>query len=184
MTGSATPRQPSVSVVVPVFNGAETVAEVVSRSREVLAECAARHEFILVNDGSHDSSWERIVELASAAGDVRGIDLSRNCGQHNALLAGIRAARCDLVVTIDDDLQNPPEEIPKLLRSLGPDCDVVYGVPISKQQGFGRRIATRAVVGSLRVLGGETAPMVQLSPEPFGRAFATASLRIPAPTFR
>jgi undecaprenyl-phosphate 4-deoxy-4-formamido-L-arabinose transferase len=160
MTGSATPRQPSVSVVVPVFNGAETVAEVVRRSREALVECAGGHELILVNDGSSDSSWERIVELAASAGDVRGIDLSRNCGQHNALLAGIRAARCDLVVTIDDDLQNPPEEIPKLLRALGPGCDVVYGEPIAKQQGFGRRIATRIVVRALRVLGGETAPMV------------------------
>lgn len=149
-----------MSVVIPVFNGAGTVAEVVRRSREVLEGCAGGHEFILVNDGSGDSSWERIVELAASAGDVRGLDLSRNYGQHNALLAGIRAARCDLVVTIDDDLQNPPEEIPKLLDSLGPDCDVVYGEPIAKQQGLGRRLATRAVVRALKVLGGETAPMV------------------------
>lgn len=159
-TGSAAPQHPSVSVVIPVFNGAGTVAEVVRRSREVLEGCAGGHEFILVNDGSGDSSWERIVELAASAGDVRGLDLSRNYGQHNALLAGIRAARCDLVVTIDDDLQNPPEEIPKLLDSLGPDCDVVYGEPIAKQQGLGRRLATRAVVRALKVLGGETAPMV------------------------
>jgi undecaprenyl-phosphate 4-deoxy-4-formamido-L-arabinose transferase len=149
-----------VSVVIPVFNGAGTVAEVVRRSREVLEGCAGGHEFILVNDGSGDSSWERIVELTESAGDVRGVDLSRNYGQHNALLAGIRAARCELVVTIDDDLQNPPEEIPKLLDSLGPDCDVVYGEPIAKQQGLGRRLATRVVVRALRALGGETAPMV------------------------
>lgn len=159
-TGSAASHHPSVSVVIPVFNGAGTVAEVVRRSREVLEGCAGGHEFILVNDGSGDSSWERIVELAASAGDVRGVDLSRNYGQHNALLAGIRAARCDLVLTIDDDLQNPPEEIPKLLDSLGPGCDVVYGEPIAKQQGLGRRVATRVVVRALRVLGGETAPMV------------------------
>ena len=132
-----------MSVVIPVFNSAETVAEVVRRSREVLAECASACEFVLVEDGSSDASWERIVELAGDD-DVRGIQLSRNYGQHNALLAGIRAARCEVVVTIDDDLQNPPEEIPKLLASLGPDCDVVYGEPIAKRQTPTRRAARRA----------------------------------------
>jgi len=157
---AAAPRRPSVSVVIPVFNGAATVGEVVARSREALAGRASRVEFVLVNDGSADDSWERIAELAAAGTDVRGIDLSRNYGQHNALLAGIRAARCDLVVTIDDDLQNPPEEIPKLLAALGDDCDVVYGEPIVKRQRIGRRVATRLVVGALSVLGGRTAPMV------------------------
>jgi glycosyltransferase involved in cell wall biosynthesis/ribosomal protein S18 acetylase RimI-like enzyme len=148
-----------VSVVIPVFNSAETVAEVVRRSREVLAECASAYEFVLVEDGSSDTSWERIVELAGDD-DVRGIQLSRNYGQHNALLAGIRAARCEVVVTIDDDLQNPPEEIPKLLAALGPVCDVVYGEPIAKRQGIGRRLATQVIVRALGVLGGRTAPMV------------------------
>jgi glycosyltransferase involved in cell wall biosynthesis/ribosomal protein S18 acetylase RimI-like enzyme len=147
-----------VSVVIPVFNSAETVAEVVRHSREVLAECASAHEFVLVEDGSADASWERIEELVAA--DVRGIQLARNYGQHNALLAGIRAARCEVVVTIDDDLQNPPEEIPRLLAALGPDCDVVYGEPIAKRQGFGRRLATQVIVRALGVLGGKTAPMV------------------------
>ena len=148
-----------MSVVIPVFNGVETVAEVVSRSRDALEGCTSRHEFVLVNDGSSDTSWERIVELASAE-DVHGIDLSRNYGQHNALLAGIRAAGCEVIVTIDDDLQNPPEEIPKLLSSIGPDCDVVYGVPIAKRQRVGRRLATQLVVRGLGLLGGRTAPMV------------------------
>jgi glycosyltransferase involved in cell wall biosynthesis/ribosomal protein S18 acetylase RimI-like enzyme len=148
-----------VSVVVPVFNGAETVAEVVERTREALAACSSRHEIVLVNDGSGDDSWERIAAL-SAAADVRGIDLARNYGQHNALLAGIRAARCELIVTIDDDLQNPPEEIPRLLEAIRNDCDVVYGVPAAKQQDLGRRVATQLVVRALGLLGGRTAPMV------------------------
>jgi glycosyltransferase involved in cell wall biosynthesis/ribosomal protein S18 acetylase RimI-like enzyme len=151
---------PSVSVVVPVFNGAATVGEVVEQSREALAGCAGEVEFVLVNDGSGDRSWKRIEELATAAADVCGIDLSRNYGQHNALLAGIRAARCELVLTIDDDLQNPPAEIPKLLAALGPAVDVVYGEPVVKRQGGGRRIATWLVVRALRLLGGRTAPMV------------------------
>jgi undecaprenyl-phosphate 4-deoxy-4-formamido-L-arabinose transferase len=157
---AAEPRRPSVTVVIPVFNGAETVGQVVERSRAALSGCAGLIEFVLVNDGSKDSSWQRIEELVAATPDVRGIDLSRNYGQHNALLAGIRAARCELVVTIDDDLQNPPEEIPKLFAALGPAVDVVYGEPIVKRQSVGRRLATRLVVRALSLLGGRTAPMV------------------------
>ncbi|MGB7587724.1 MAG: GNAT family N-acetyltransferase [Solirubrobacterales bacterium] len=151
---------PSVSVVIPVYNGSATVGDVVSRCKSVLGDCTERREFILVNDGSADDSWERITELSAADRTVRGIDLARNYGQHNALLAGIRDASGDLIVTIDDDLQNPPEEIPKLLERLDKGCDVVYGVPIAKQQNIGRRLATRAVVGFLSALGGRTAPMV------------------------
>jgi undecaprenyl-phosphate 4-deoxy-4-formamido-L-arabinose transferase len=80
---------------------------------------------------------------------VRGLDLARNFGQHNALLAGIRAARGEVIVTLDDDLQNPPEEIPKLLESLGA-ADVVYGMPVERSYAFWRNIATRLVRASLR----------------------------------
>lgn len=146
--------------MVPVFNGAETLPELVRRVHEALEPCTRRHELILVNDASPDDSWAVIERLAAADRAARGLDLSRNYGQHNALLAGVREARCELVVTMDDDLQNPPEEIPALLRALTPDCDVVYGEPIVKRHGFGRRIATRLVVHALRFLGGRTAPMV------------------------
>jgi undecaprenyl-phosphate 4-deoxy-4-formamido-L-arabinose transferase len=74
---------------------------------------------------------------------VRGIDLMRNYGQHNALLCGIRTARCEVVVTLDDDLQNPPEEIPLLLARLGDDVDVVYGQPREEQHGFWRDRASQ-----------------------------------------
>jgi undecaprenyl-phosphate 4-deoxy-4-formamido-L-arabinose transferase len=162
-TAEAEPAAPpSISVVVPVYNGAQTIGDLVERCRSCLAEdgTVPELEFVLVNDGSRDESWERIAELAAASEDVRGIDLTRNYGQHNALLAGIRAARNEVVVTIDDDLQNPPEEIPKLLAALGPDCDVVYGEPTVKRQAFGRRLATQLVVRTLGFLGGKTAPMV------------------------
>ncbi|HEX3324644.1 MAG TPA: GNAT family N-acetyltransferase [Solirubrobacterales bacterium] len=156
---AASPRI-SVSAVVPVFNSAETLDELVRRTHAALAACASHHELILVNDGSSDASWEAIEAIASSDAAVRGVDLARNYGQHNALLAGIREARCEVTVTLDDDLQNPPEEIPILLEALSADCDVVYGEPVVKRQGLGRRVATQVVVRALGVLGGRTAPMV------------------------
>jgi glycosyltransferase involved in cell wall biosynthesis/ribosomal protein S18 acetylase RimI-like enzyme len=150
----------SISVVVPVFNGAKTLPTLVERCHASLVECASSYEVILVNDGSGDDSWARIEELASRDPAVRGIDLARNYGQHNALLAGIREARCEVVVTLDDDLQNPPHEIPILLAALMPDVDVVYGQPIAKRQGIPRRIATQLVVRALHLLGAKTATKV------------------------
>jgi len=107
-----------LSVVVPVYNSAGTLAALVERVGAVLDARGGEWELVLVNDGSTDESWARIEELARGP-RVRGLDLARNYGQHNALLAGIRAARGDTIVTIDDDLQNPPEEIGKLIWTLG-----------------------------------------------------------------
>jgi glycosyltransferase involved in cell wall biosynthesis len=86
-------------------------------------------EILLVNDGSSDRSWEVIRELARQYSAVRGLNLMRNYGQHNALLAGIRAAHGLVIVTMDDDLQHPTEEIPKLLAELDRGFDAVYGTP-------------------------------------------------------
>jgi len=114
-----------------------------------------------VNDGSSDGSWERIVEAARADRRVRGLDLARNYGQHNALLAGIRAARGGTIVTIDDDLQNPPEEIPRLLAKLDEGYDVVYGSAQERQHGILRGLATRLTKWSLKVaVGSEVAAQV------------------------
>jgi glycosyltransferase involved in cell wall biosynthesis len=150
----------SVSAVVPVFRGARTLPELVSRLATVLGGLTGRYEVILVNDGSPDESWEEIRRLAREHDEVRGIDLLHNFGQHNALLAGIRAARGDVIVTLDDDLQNPPEEIPKLLAELHGDADVIYGTPIRKGHSRPRVIASRLVVKVLNRIGGTSAPMV------------------------
>ena len=144
MTGTASG---SISIVVPVYNSEATLEELVSRILRTLP--GPDTEVILVNDGSVDASWSKIVALTGANPTVRGLDLARNFGQHNALLAGIRAARGEVIVTLDDDLQNPPEEIPKLLESLGP-ADVVYGTPVERSYAFWRNIATRLVRASLR----------------------------------
>jgi len=99
-------------------------------------------ELILVNDGSGDGSWEVIEHLSARYSWIRGINLMRNYGQHNALLCGIRAAAFPIVVTMDDDLQNPPEEIPALLSELQQGYDVVYGTPQHQAHGVLRDLAS------------------------------------------
>ena len=128
----------NLSVVVPVYNSAECTAMLVARLEPVLRAEADAFEVVLVNDGSRDESWAAIQDAARGRPWVRGINLMRNYGQHCALLCGIRAARHEVIVTMDDDLQNPPEEIPKLLRRLEEGCDVVYGPAEKEQHGLYR----------------------------------------------
>ena len=110
---------------------------------EVLPRIATKYEIIFVNDDSRDRSWEIISELSSRLETVRGLNLMRNYGQHNALLCGIRAAKYDLVVTMDDDLQHPPEEISRLLSRLVDGIDVVYGTPKAGRHSALRVLASR-----------------------------------------
>jgi undecaprenyl-phosphate 4-deoxy-4-formamido-L-arabinose transferase len=102
----------SVSVVVPVYNSEATLRALAEQLDAELRGQVSAMELILVNDGSRDDSWQVVLELAQRHPWVRGINLKRNYGQHNALLCGIRAAKYDIVVTMDDDLQHPPEEVP------------------------------------------------------------------------
>lgn len=134
---------PSASVVVPVYNSAAGLATLVERLKPVLDSCCLRYELILVNDGSADHSWEVIRQLCADNAWIRGINLMRNYGQHSALLCGIRASRHAVVVTLDDDLQNPPEEIPRLLGQLERGYDVVYGTPRREQHALWRNAASR-----------------------------------------
>lgn len=118
-----------ISIVVPVYNSSETLAELTERLGQVLPNLCQEYELILVNDGSRDTSWEVICQLTDQFPWARGINLMRNYGQHNAVLCGVRKARFAVTVTMDDDLQHPPEEIHKLLKPLSLGIDVVYGVP-------------------------------------------------------
>ncbi len=155
------PASPTISVVVPVYNSEASLPGLVERLEPVLRANSARFELILVNDGSRDGSWKVVEQLVARHGWIRGIDMLRNYGQHNALLCGIRAARHELVVTMDDDLQHPPEELPKLLARLGPDCDVVYGPPEKEQHGFLRDLASQMTKLALqKSMGAETARAV------------------------
>jgi undecaprenyl-phosphate 4-deoxy-4-formamido-L-arabinose transferase len=151
----------SISVVTPVYNGEASVGELCRRLAEVLPKISAQHEIILVNDGSPDRSWEVISELSSRSPTVRGLNLMRNYGQHNALLCGIRAAKFEVIVTMDDDLQHPPEEIPRLLARLEEGFDVVYGAPKAEQNGPMRALASHITRLALRTaIGSEVAKNV------------------------
>ena len=168
MTGSPA-RVRSLSVVVPVYNSADVLPTLVGRLEPVLRGLTDQFELVFVNDGSRDGSWEVIADLERRYDWVRGIDLMRNSGQHGALLCGIREARHGVIVTMDDDLQNPPEEIPKLLGALTDGIDVVYGAPQHEVHGLWRDAASQVTKLVLQgVLGADTARMVG----PF-RAFRT-----------
>lgn len=150
-----------LSVVIPVYNSATVLPLLVARLGPVLQAVGGEHELILVNDGSRDHSWTVVEELAAKHSWVRGICLMRNYGQHNALLAGIRAARYATTTTMDDDLQHPPEELPKLMAKFAEGPDVVYGPPEQEQHSFLRNVSS--VVTKLALqgsMGAETATMV------------------------
>lgn len=131
-----------ISVIVPVYNSEKTLSELVERLEPVLNDCHTPFELILVNDGSRDGSWAAIHSLSQSYPWVRGLNLMRNYGQHNALLCGLRAARYATSVTMDDDLQHPPEEIPRLLARLAEGDDVVYGTPIKQAHTLWRKLAS------------------------------------------
>ncbi len=130
----------NVSVVIPVYRSEKTLDALIERLGKALPSFADSYEVVLVNDGSPDDSWGAIERLARAHDWVRGIDLMRNYGQHNATLCGIRAARYEVICTMDDDLQNPPEEMPKLLAKLNEGYDVVYGVARKRQQAWWKNL--------------------------------------------
>ncbi|GIH75754.1 glycosyl transferase [Planobispora longispora] len=142
-------------MVIPCYRSGRTLPALTARLVSVLRDMSVPHEVILVVDGSPDDTWEVAAALARQVGAVRAIRLSRNYGQHNALVAGIREARFDVVVTMDDDLQHPPEQIPLLLSALeGDRLDLVYGLPHEEEHGFVRSLASRTVkTGMSCVLG-------------------------------
>lgn len=161
MIASRITSLPSISVVVPVYNSENSLPELINRLESTLCAASSRFEVVLVNDGSRDRSWDVISQIAQDSDWVRGIDLMRNYGQHNALLCGIRMAKNDIIVTIDDDLQHPPEEIPKLLDKLAEGYDVVYGTPQKEQHGLWRDLASLVTKLALRTaMGAQTARKV------------------------
>lgn len=148
----------TISVVVPIYNSEKTLTELVDRLQTVLRFQANSYEIILVNDGSQDRSWQVIAELAATHTFVRGLNMMRNYGQDNALLAGIQRAKYEIIVTMDDDLQNPPEEIPKLLLGLCEGYDLVYGKEVQRKHGAWRNASSKLIKGILGIaMGAEIA---------------------------
>jgi undecaprenyl-phosphate 4-deoxy-4-formamido-L-arabinose transferase len=136
----------SLSIVIPVFNEAENLDALLSRCLATCRGLEHPFEIILVDDGSKDGSAQKITAAAKANnGLVVGVLLNRNYGQHAAVMAGFAEARGDIIVTLDADLQNPPEEIPNLVRKIEEGYDVVGSVRASRQDTVFRKIASRIV---------------------------------------
>jgi glycosyltransferase involved in cell wall biosynthesis len=151
--------KPGISVVIPVYNSAGMLKILVETIYSALADARTDFELILVNDGSVDGSWSAISMLADVHPWVRGINLMRNYGQNNALLCGIRAARNEVTVTMDDDLQHPPSAIKSMVEKLlSEGLDVVYGRPIREEHGIFRDSASVLTKLAMKhVLGIKTA---------------------------
>ena len=126
----------AVSVVVPVFNEEESVAALCQQLHGALAKLGRTYELILVDDGSRDRTWERLCELAKTTPRLRLIRFRRNFGQTAAMSAGFDAARGEVIVTLDADLQNDPADIPLLLERMDAGCDVVSGWRKNRQDTF------------------------------------------------
>jgi undecaprenyl-phosphate 4-deoxy-4-formamido-L-arabinose transferase len=136
-------RPDTVSVVVPVYNEAANLTALWERLEPVLSGCGRQCEAVFVDDGSADGSLAILRELAARDSRVRVVELARNFGQHSALLAGFRECRGDVVVTLDADLQNPPEEIPRLLEQIDAGNDVVGGWREERHDASYRKLASR-----------------------------------------
>ena len=139
-------KSPWLSIVIPVYNEKATLQELVSRCISVGDSLDKSYELILVDDGSRDNSVAMIKEAANQhAGKIVGVFLNRNYGQHAAVMAGFEQSRGEVVVTLDADLQNPPEEIPKLLEHIEQGCEVVGSVREQRQDSWFRKTASRFI---------------------------------------
>ncbi len=133
------PRRPWLSVIIPVFNEELSLPELHRRLCVVLETIPERSELIFVNDGSTDRSAEVLDTIRASDPCVTVVELAYNCGQHGAVLAGFRVSRGEVVVTLDADLQNPPEEIPKLLEKIREGFDVVGGIRQGREDPWPRQ---------------------------------------------
>ncbi len=141
-----------LSVVIPVYNSADTLRALLDRLSQTLNAISDSYEIILIDDASHDDSWAAIQTLRTTYGDhLVAVQLMRNYGQHNALMCGLNLARGQYVVTMDDDLQNPPEEIPKMLAYIKQgEIDLVYGCPDKRNHSTWRNLGASIVWGFYR----------------------------------
>ena len=136
-----------LSIVVPVYNSAATLGSLLERLTQTIEAITQNYEIVLVDDGSRDESWAVIQSLRVNYGDhLVAVQLMRNYGQHNTLMCGLGVARGEYVVTMDDDLQNPPEEIPKLLAYIKQHAlDLVYGCPSKRNHAAWRNLGSTIV---------------------------------------
>ncbi len=142
----------SISVLIPVYNSEDSLEELYSRIKKVLENSGADFEVIMVDDYSTDSSYQIMRSLRSRDDRVRIIRLAANVGQHNATFCGLHYCKADYIVTLDDDLQNPPEEIPRLIAKITEGYDVVFGVPRQKQHSIFRNWGSAIINSCLSMI--------------------------------
>ena len=144
-----------VSIVIPVYKSSETLPELVERLHRVFDSCGRSFEAVLIDDASPDDTWQVLVRLKSRyPKTLRIARLAKNSGQHSAILCGFSLAEGDVVLTMDDDLQNPPEEIPKLLDAIDAGYDLVIGAYEAKQHSAMRNVSGGLVDRILRSIFG------------------------------
>lgn len=142
---------PQLSIVIPVYNSEATLSQLIGRLQAVLEPRYPDHEIVLVDDASRDGSWTALEQLKAERGSrLRIARLLVNRGQHNAILCGLNLSRGEIVITMDDDLQNPPEEIPKLVDAIQRGFDLAIGAYDSKKHSRFRNLGGRFVDGVLR----------------------------------
>jgi undecaprenyl-phosphate 4-deoxy-4-formamido-L-arabinose transferase len=141
---------PDISVVVTLYNEAESLSELYRRTTAVLEAGVRSYELIFVDDGSTDGTFAAVEGLAAADRRVRAVRFKRNFGQHPAMHAGLSRARAEIVVTMDGDLQNEPEDIPRLLEAIEAGNDVASGKREARHDSWGRTIPSRLINGMLR----------------------------------
>ncbi len=153
-------REFRYSIVIPVFNSEQIVGTTIDRVVATFTEHGLDHEIILVNDGSTDGSWELIAEKARTIPQVIALDLLRNYGQHHANLAGLREATGDFVITMDDDLQNPPDQALLLIDEAMTGRDLVFGNFERKQAAGYRRLGSSLISMMNRRIFGQPQDLV------------------------
>jgi undecaprenyl-phosphate 4-deoxy-4-formamido-L-arabinose transferase len=141
---------PEVSLVIPVFNEEATLAEACRRAIATLEELGKPFELIVVDDGSRDGTWAVVEGLVTADPRVRAVRFKRNFGQHPAMHAGLVRARGGIVVTMDADLQNVPEDLPRLIAAVEGGADVASGRRVSREDSWGRTLPSKLINGMLR----------------------------------
>lgn len=135
-----------ISVVIPVYNSGKIFSDLVSEILKVFKENQIHDfELILVDDGSTDDSWEKIKKISKMNTVIKGYKLIKNFGQQFATLKGVQKSKGDIIITLDDDFQHPPQEIPKLIKALNNDVDVIYGVPILEKRSFLRNLSSLSI---------------------------------------
>jgi dolichol-phosphate mannosyltransferase len=154
VTTSAPPRTPQLSIIIPVFNERENLLPLLEELRSVLGATGRSFEIIFVNDGSTDGTGDLLSQINKGRTPLRVLHLQSRAGQSSALIAGFRAARGEILVTLDGDRQNDPSDIPALLAML-PEFDAAIGYRFQRADGMVRRLSGRISNYVRNALSGE-----------------------------